>query len=234
MRDIPKHIAIIMDGNGRWANERSLPRTKGHEQGIKSVHAAIEGCLETNVSYLTLFAFSIENWKRPKSEVATLMTYLSKYLDDEREMLHEKKIRFNVVGRWKDLQDDIRQKIVRNAKESKGYDKLTLTLALNYGARTEIIDVIRNIVKKCKENILDEEALTEEVVENELYTAGLPDPDLLIRTSGEMRISNFLLWQISYTELLFLEKYWPDFDKNDLIEAVKEYKNRNRRFGDIK
>ena len=232
-KSIPQHIAIIMDGNGRWAKEQHLPRIKGHEKGVEIVEKVIEGCIEIGVTYLTLYAFSTENWNRPKEEIKVLMNYLSKYLDDKRDMMMNNEICFNAIGRIYQLREDVQEKIHRNKELTRDNKKLFLTLALSYSGRTDIIDAIKQIVDETKKNIINVEDINEDLVKRYLSTSGMPDPDLLIRTSGEMRMSNFLLWQISYTELYFTPKYWPDFSKGDLLKAIDSYKQRERRFGKI-
>jgi len=222
-----------MDGNGRWAKEHNLPRIKGHERGVESVEEAVKGCLEFGIKYLTLYAFSIENWKRPKTEIKVLMNYLSKYLDDKVDMIMKNQIRFKVIGRIQQLNQEIQDKIERNINITKDNNKLTFTLALSYSGRSEIIDAVKKICNDVKIDKVDLEEINEGIFSNYLGTCGMPDPDLLIRTSGEMRISNFLLWQISYTELYFTNKYWPDFNKDELREAIESYKKRERRFGKV-
>lgn len=228
---LPTHIAIIMDGNGRWAKLRGLPRVMGHRAGIKTVREIVKACRELGIKYLTLYAFSIENWKRPKEEVETLMRFLNEYIDRELETLKENDIKLNTIGRINGLPDYVRPKINKAIEETKDCKSMILNVALNYSGRIEIIDAAKrfaSLVKsgKHKINELDEKLFT-----NFLYTKNQPDPDLLIRTSGEMRISNFLLWQISYSELYITPKLWPDFRKRDLEEAISEYQKRERRFG---
>ncbi|MFH1385041.1 MAG: isoprenyl transferase [Candidatus Omnitrophota bacterium] len=231
--NIPRHVAIIMDGNGRWAHERKLPRYKGHEKGIEVVEHTIDGCLLLGIAYLTLYAFSIENWNRPKDEINVLMKYLSQYLDEKRDMLHKKKIRFNAIGRLELLSEAIQKKIQRNIEETKQYNDLVFTLALSYSGRSEIVDAVKKIGHAITENRISSDEIDEKLFAEHLSTKDIPDPDLLIRTSGEQRISNFLLWQLSYSELYFTDKCWPDFTHVDLVQAVEEYKKRNRRFGDV-
>jgi undecaprenyl diphosphate synthase len=230
---LPRHIAIIMDGNGRWATQRHLPRTVGHHEGVLRVREIVKACAELKIEALTLFVFSTENWSRPSLEVKTLMRFLSVYLGREVASLHKRNIRVKFIGRKDPLPKYVIEKIARIEQKTRDNTGLTLVLAVNYGSRREIVDGIKNIVKDCAAGRLDADEVTEETVDSYLYTAGLPDPDLLIRTSGEQRISNFLLWQLSYAELYFPEKYWPDFKKADLLEALEVYANRGRRFGGI-
>jgi undecaprenyl diphosphate synthase len=227
----PRHIAIIMDGNGRWAKERGWVRLRGHEQGAQSVQECLATCLETGVEYLTLYAFSSENWKRPKLEVQGLMLLLEQYLGNKIEEMNRNGIRFHAIGRLKELPSTVQQHLEKAMMATAHNKKLTLTLALNYGARNEIIDAVKVVVEKSARGEIDPKQITEEFFSEHLYTAGMPDPDLFVRTSGEYRISNFLLWQLSYTEIYITEKFWPDFKKKDLLEAIEDYKRRERRFG---
>lgn len=229
----PRHIAIIMDGNGRWAKERGWIRLKGHEQGAQSVQESLDGCLEAGVEYLTLYAFSSENWKRPKLEVQGLMTLLEHYLGNKIEEMNKNGIRFHAIGRLSDLPSAIQRRLQKAIDATAHNKKLTLTLALNYGARAEIVDATKAIAQKIQQGILLPEKITEETISNHLYTAEMPDPDLFIRTSGEYRISNFLLWQLSYAEIYITQKFWPDFKKADLLAAIEEFKKRERRFGGV-
>ncbi len=230
-QNVPRHVAIIMDGNGRWAVEKGFPRFKGHQKGAQRIHDVIEAAIESGVSHLTLYAFSKENWVRPKEEVEFLMGLLSSYLDQELPKLKKNKIRFNVIGSREDLSVEIQKKIERNMKETASNDKLVLTLALSYSSRVEIIEACRKISQKIKSGQLSPEAINETTLQQALYTADLPDPDLLIRTSGELRVSNFLLWQISYAEIYVTEKLWPDFSKDEFKKAIEAYQKRKRRFG---
>ncbi len=229
----PRHIAIIMDGNGRWAKERGWIRLKGHEQGAASVQESLDACLEAGVEYLTLYAFSSENWKRPKLEVQGLMTLLEHYLGNKIEEMNKNGIRFNAIGRLSELPPAIQKRLQKAIDATAHNNKLTLTLALNYGARAEIVDATKAIARKVQQGILSLEQITEETISYHLYTTSMPDPDLFIRTSGEYRISNFLLWQLSYTELYITPKLWPDFKKVDLLAAIEEFKKRERRFGAV-
>jgi undecaprenyl diphosphate synthase len=226
VNELPNHIAIIMDGNGRWAKMRNLPRTFGHRQGIKSVREVIEGCTELGIKILTLYAFSTENWQRPKTEIRFLMRLLYNYLKREAEELHKKNIKLTTIGDITKLPENVQSEIEHIKNVTKNNSGLILNLALNYGGRSEIIESIKKLVKSKKE--INEQNLSEF-----MYTSGLPDPDLLIRTSGELRISNFLLWQIAYTELYFTDVLWPDFRKEDLYKAIIDYQSRDRRFGRV-
>lgn len=230
---VPRHIAIIMDGNGRWAKRKRLPRVKGHEKGAQAVEVAIEGCLKLQVAYLTLYAFSMENWQRPKREVNHLMNYLANYLDEKLDVMIAKKIRFNAVGRLHLLPERIQQKITRNMAETRMNKKLTFTLALSYSGRSDIVDAAKKIARAAKAGKIQVDEIDEEMISRSLSTCEIPPPDLLIRTSGEERLSNFLLWETSYTELYFTEVLWPDFTIDELTRAVREFKNRNRRYGRI-
>ena len=227
----PRHIAIIMDGNGRWAKERGWARLKGHEQGAQSVQECLDGCLEAGVEYLTLYAFSSENWKRPKLEVQGLMLLLEHYLGNKIEEMNKNGIRFNAIGRLNELPSSVQQRLQKAIAATADNTKLTLTLALNYGARNEIVDAVKAIAQKAVRGEINLEAITEDFVSQHLYTRAMPDPDLFVRTSGEYRISNFLLWQLSYTEIYITQKLWPDFKKEDLLVAIEDFKKRERRFG---
>ncbi|MEI9896092.1 MAG: isoprenyl transferase [Chthoniobacter sp.] len=230
---IPRHIAIIMDGNGRWAKERGLPRIKGHEQGAESVRAVTEACVELGVEFLTVYAFSTENWKRPEAEVTALWALLEHFIAQETPTLMKNGVRLQAIGRIHELpqscQDALQHAIQLTAKNPK----TTLVLALNYSGRTEIIDTVRDLCREAAGGSLDYRTLTEEIFSGHLYTRDFPDPDLLIRTSGELRLSNFLLWQLSYTEIYVTQKMWPDFSKEDLRDAIKEFNKRQRRFGGL-
>ena len=228
---LPKHIAIIMDGNGRWAKQRGFPRTMGHRAGIKSVRRVVEACVELKVSVLTLYAFSVENWQRPKLEINTLMRLLSEFLEKEIDEMNEHDIRFMAIGRLEELPDFVQKRLSRTIEATSRNKGLVLNLALNYGGRSEIVDAVKKIAQKVKRSELDPEEINEASFSQFLYTQGIPDPDLLIRTSGEMRVSNFLLWQISYSEIVVTKKLWPDFNKNDLEKAIQEFQTRERRFG---
>jgi undecaprenyl diphosphate synthase len=231
--NLPSHIAIIMDGNGRWARRRGLPRTAGHRAGVKAVKKVVRAAGDVGISVLTLFTFSQENWKRPKSEVSAIMKLLYETTKKEINELDENNVRLITTGRIEELSPR-RKQILREAMErTKDNTGLVLNLALNYGGRTEILDAVKKISQDAKKGKLDPEKLNEEVFAQYLYTDGLPDPDLLIRTSGEMRISNFLLWQTSYTELYITDVLWPNFTAKDFYEAIWDYQNRERRFGRV-
>ena len=229
--NFPRHVAIIMDGNGRWAEERGLPRIHGHQKGAERIRDVIRTATEIGIGYLTLYAFSKENWVRPKEEVDFLMGLLSQYLDQELPELKKNKVRFNVIGRREDLPADVQKKIQRNMAETAGFDKLVLTLALSYSGRVEITEACRRIAEKVKRGEIAPEDIQESTIRGALYTADLPDPDLLIRTSGELRISNFLLWQISYSEIYITDKFWPEFTPDEFQKALEAYQKRKRRFG---
>lgn len=228
---LPRHIAVIMDGNGRWAAKRGLPRVMGHREGMSSVRDIIKTCRELGIRHLTLYAFSVENWKRPKDEVDTLMRFLGEYLDKELPSFIKKGIKLNFIGRIEGLPGDILPRLRKAIEATKNGKAMTLNVALNYSGRTEIIDAAKEFASLVKSGSKGIDDLDEKTFSGLLDTAGQPDPDLLIRTSGEMRISNFLLWQISYAEIYITPKLWPDFRKNDLVEAIREYQKRERRFG---
>lgn len=227
--NVPNHIAIIMDGNGRWAKKRTFPRLFGHRQGVKRVKDVCNLCMEFSIRYLTLYAFSTENWKRPAEEVNGLMNLFREFLQKEAQNLINKGIRLVVSGRYHEFDDDLVNRIERLKEESKDNNKLVLNVALNYGSRKELVDAARAIVKKGYKA----EEIDESIISEHLYEPDVPDPDLIIRTSGEQRLSNFLLWQAAYSELYFTEKFWPEFDRNVLIEALNEYKDRKRKFGGL-
>jgi undecaprenyl diphosphate synthase len=230
---IPRHIAVIMDGNGRWARERGLPRIEGHRRGSESVRSCTAACMEAGVSFLTLYAFSKENWQRPPDEVKSLMSLLDRFLAERTAEIMERNIRLRAIGHLDDLPEKTRRRLDTAMEKSAGNTALTLTLALSYGARTELADAARAIAREVRAGTLDPDTIGEATVSSHLYTADLPDPDLLIRTSGEMRISNFLLWQISYAEIVVTPKLWPEFGKEDLFAAIREYAGRHRRYGGI-
>lgn len=231
--NIPAHIAIIMDGNGRWAKEKGLIRTAGHREGIKRVKEIVKAAGKLGIRVITLFAFSTENWSRPKKEIDALLRHLNNFLDNEVKQMHKNNIRFRVIGRDEPLPEQLIEKIKKAEDKTKNNTGLTVALALNYGSRQEIVEAARKFAQKVANNEASPDELDEEGFRKLLYTNGLPDPDLLIRTSGEMRISNFLLWQLSYAELYFPKMYWPDFKEGDLKEAVQEYQKRARRFGGV-
>lgn len=231
---IPRHIAIIMDGNGRWASLRNMPRIGGHIEGAANVRAIITYCARLGIDALTLYSFSAENWKRPKQEVDALMELYVEYLIKEREEIMENDVRLTQIGRREGLPEAVLRELDATVSLSKNNSGLKLCLAINYGARAEIVDAVRAIARKVQAGELDPANIDEDCVGKALYTTGIPDPDLLIRTAGEMRISNFLLWQISYTEFYVTEVLWPDFRKEHLNEAIREFAGRDRRFGAVK
>ena len=231
--NIPKHVAIIMDGNGRWAKERGLGRTAGHRHGIDRVKEIVNAASELGLKAVTFFAFSAENWNRPKREVEMLMRYLNNFLDRELKDLDKNNVRFMVIGRDEPIPKYLQKKIKESELKTKDNTGLTVVLALNYGARQEIVDAAKKFALSVLEGKASIDDLDTDIFSRYFYTAGLPEPDLLIRTSGEMRLSNFLLWQLSYAELYFPKIYWPDFKKSDLEEAIQEYQRRERRFGRI-
>jgi len=231
--NIPRHIAFIMDGNGRWAQEKGLHRFAGHKAGTDRVREIIKAASELEIKVVTFFAFSTENWARPKKEISILMQFLDNFLERQISQLHKNNMRFKVIGRDGPLPEFLQKKIKKAENRTEKNTGLVVVLALNYGARQEIVDAACKIVDSVVKGQHKLEDLDEELFSRYLYTTGLPDPDLLIRTSGEMRLSNFLLWQLSYAELYFVKKYWPDFARADLEEAITEYQNRERRFGKI-
>ena len=231
LKKVPKHIAIIMDGNGRWAKKRGLLRVFGHEKGAKAVKETIEAAGKAGVTHLTLYAFSTENWNRPKKEVDKLMSLLVSSLKKEFKTLNENNIKLNAIGNLKELPEKAYKELTDVISSTQNNNKLVLTLALSYGSRDEIVKTVKEIADKVKNNIISIESIDESIINEHLYTQNLPDVDLLIRTSGEQRISNFLLWQIAYAELYFTEVFWPDFAKEDLYKAIINYQNRERRFG---
>jgi undecaprenyl diphosphate synthase len=232
-RGIPRHIAIIMDGNGRWAKEKGLARTAGHRQGVERVKEIVKACARLGVKVVTFFAFSTENWERPKSEIDVLMHFLDNFLDKEIKKFEKDNIRLKVIGRGDPLPKDLQKKLESSQRKTAANTGLTVVLALNYGSRQEILDGVRGFARDVSAGRRKIDTLDEEIFSGYLYTSGLPDPDLLIRTSGEMRISNFLLWQLSYAELYFPKKYWPDFSERDLEDAIGEFQARERRFGRV-
>lgn len=231
--NLPVHVAIIMDGNGRWAKQRGLPRVEGHRHGVESVRAVVRACGELGIKYLTLYAFSVENWNRPKDEVDTLMKYLARFLKTEINELQRNNVRLEVIGQVYRLPEFVQEQLKKTQAALAKNNGLTLILALSYGGRTELVEAMRTIAGKVKAGQLEPEEINEQVVAQHLYTRHYPDPDLLIRTSGEMRVSNFLLWQISYTELVVTPTLWPDFRKPQLFAALEEYTVRHRRFGGV-
>ena len=230
---LPQHVAIIMDGNGRWAKQRSLPRVEGHRQGAESARTIIRTSGELGIKYLTLYAFSAENWNRPKDEVDALMKYLIHYLKTETPELNKNNVRLEVIGQIYRLPENVQEPLKKSIATLSKNSGLTLVMALSYGSRLEIVDAVRRIAEKARDGKLEPAAITEEVISQHLWTRNIPDPDLLIRTSGEMRVSNFLLWQISYAELVITPTLWPDFRKPQFFAALEEYARRHRRFGGV-
>jgi undecaprenyl diphosphate synthase len=230
---LPRHVAVIMDGNGRWAKQRHLPRIEGHRAGAESARAIIRTAGELGIKYLTLYAFSVENWNRPKDEVDALMKYLVHYLKTETPELNKSNVRLQVIGQIYRLPEAVQEHLRKSIATLSRNNGLTLIMALSYGGRTEIVEAVRSIAAKVKAGELDPADITEQVFAQNLYTRNLPDPDLLIRTSGEMRVSNFLLWQISYAELVVTQTLWPDFRKAQFFDALEEYARRHRRFGGL-
>ena len=228
---LPKHIAIIMDGNGRWAKQHGNARIFGHKSAMKAVRAVCEGCAELGVGYLTLYAFSTENWNRPKMEVMGLMDLLVSAINTETDTLIKNNIRLNAIGRLTDLPEKVRTNLAEAIDITKANTGLTLTLALSYSSKVELVDAVRKIVRDVESGAIAADSIDDNVVSQNLYTGGMPDPDLLIRTSGEYRISNFMLWQLAYSELYFTSTFWPDFDKEELYKAIIDYQQRERRFG---
>jgi undecaprenyl diphosphate synthase len=231
--NLPQHVAVIMDGNGRWARQRHLPRVEGHRQGAESARIIIRTAGEIGIKYLTLYAFSAENWNRPKDEVDALMKYLIHYLKRETPELNKSNVRLEAIGQIHRLPENVQEQLRKSIATLAKNNGLTLVLALSYGGRTEIVDATRAIAKKAKSGELDSEDINEKVFAQHLYTRNMPDPDLLIRTSGEMRVSNFLLWQISYAEMVITSTLWPDFRKPQFFAALEEFHNRHRRFGGL-
>src|SRR6266481_4492169 len=230
---LPAHVAVIMDGNGRWAKQRHLPRVEGHRNGVESVRTIVRAAGEIGIKYLTLYAFSVENWNRPKDEVDTLMKYLAHYMKSEFAELNKNNVRLEVIGQVHRLPEFVQKQLKKTREALSKNNGLTLIMALSYGGRTELVDAMRSIAAKVKKGELEPAEITEQVVADHLYTRNWPDPDVLIRTSGEMRVSNFLLWQISYAELIVTPTLWPDFRKPQFFAAIEEYNRRHRRFGGI-
>lgn len=227
---LPRHIAIIMDGNGRWAQQRHLPRIEGHRAGSKAVQEAVESCARLGIKYLTLYAFSKENWKRPATEVAMLWDLLYDYLRREDKNLVKNRLRLMVIGQREGVPEKVRRELERVESITRDFEEMVIVLALNYGGRTEIVDAVKKLISSGQ---LKPEEIDEEIFSRYLYTAGIPDPDLLIRTSGELRVSNFLLWQIAYAEIWITADYWPDFRRKHLLKAIVDYQQRERRFGAV-
>jgi len=229
--EIPRHIAIIMDGNGRWAKKRGLPRIAGHSEGVESVRDTVEACGQLGVEYLTLYAWSTENWKRPEEEVSLLMRLLLKALKDETDRLHQNNVRLQAIGDIAALPREVHEELLEDIERTSGNTGLTLTLALSYSGRWDLTEAIKRMVCDARAGKLEGDQINREVIARYLSTAGIPDPDLLIRTSGEFRISNFLLWQLAYTEIYISERYWPSFRRDELYAAIRNYQQRERRFG---
>jgi undecaprenyl diphosphate synthase len=232
-QNLPVHVAVIMDGNGRWAKKRFLNRIKGHEKGSETVRTVVRTCREVGIRVLTLYAFSTENWQRPQTEITALMALLKKFLISERKEMLDNNIRLNAIGQVERLPEDVRQELHRSMTLTEKNDGMILNLALSYGGRAEIVKAIREIARDIRAGGLDADSITADLISKHLYTGTMPDPDLLIRTSGEMRISNFLLWQIAYTEICVTDTLWPDFDKVELLQILKNYQERERRFGKV-
>jgi undecaprenyl diphosphate synthase len=231
---IPAHVAIIMDGNGRWAKARNLSRTQGHVEGVKRVDEIVEEARDLGLKALTLFTFSTENWVRPESEVSMLMQTLVSALGQKLKKLHDNNVRFRISGSREDVPRSVLEMFDKATEFTKDNTGLVLNIAFNYGARQEILGAVRSLARDCRDGKIAVEAIDEAMFSSHLYTNGLPDPDLLIRTSGEMRISNFLLWQLSYAEFYFTDKCWPDFSPEEFRKAIADYQSRERRFGDVK
>lgn len=231
--DVPEHVAIIMDGNGRWAEQRGLPRAQGHRAGVEALRRTVRAAGEVGIRYLTIYSFSSENWSRPQSEVLDLMALLRRFIRKDLAELHHNGVRVKVIGRRDDLESDIHALLIEAEDLTRDNEGLTLVVAFNYGARDEILRATRGIAEAVASGTLDAAAIDEAQFEAFLDTAGVPDPDLLIRTSGEQRISNFLLWQCAYTEFVFLPLFWPDFGRDALMSAIEEYRTRERRFGGL-
>jgi undecaprenyl diphosphate synthase len=229
--EIPRHIAIIMDGNGRWAKRRGMPRIAGHAEGVESVRDTVEACGQLGVGYLTLYAFSTENWKRPKEEVSLLMRLLLKALKDETDRLHTNNVRLQAIGEIGALPTEVQLELGDDIAKTRNNTGLTLTLALSYSGRWDLTEAVRRIVREAASGKCSESDVNENFIGDRLSTAGIPDPDLMIRTSGEFRMSNFLLWQLAYSEIYITEKYWPGFRREELYAAIRDYQKRERRFG---
>lgn len=229
--NIPKHIAIIMDGNRRWAKKRMLPVKAGHKAGAETLKNLIEDCLDIGVKHLTVYAFSTENWKRSKDEVSALMVLLKEYLDKIEKEIEGKDVRINVMGKIAELEEDIYKRIVRLHENTRNNSNLTINIALNYGGRDEIISATKTLAIELKDGNIELDDINEELFNNYLYSAASPDPDLIIRTAGEQRLSNFLLWQAAYSEFWYTDTYWPDFKKTDLLKAIEDFQKRTRKFG---
>lgn len=230
---LPRHVAIILDGNGRWAEKRGLPRSAGHREGAKAVKRIIEYAYDLGIRYLTFFAFSSENWSRPKEEVDELMKLYLEYLKNAENESNDKNVRVKIIGSRQGLSRELVEQIEKVEKNTADKDRMTLLIALNYGGRQDILQAVKKIVDDVQNGLLDKDSITEKDIQKKLYTEDIPDPDLMIRTSGEMRISNFLIWQCSYTEFYFTDVLWPDFREKHFRDALLEYQRRNRRFGSL-
>ena len=233
-KSIPLHVAIIMDGNGRWAKKRLLNRIQGHEKGAETVRTIVRACRKTGIRHLTLYAFSTENWKRPPIEIDALMVLLKRFLKSERQELLEKNIRLNVIGQMQRLREDVQIALKTVMADAQPKPAMVLHLALSYGGRSEIEQMVRQLAKKVQNGEIEAEQIDEQIISEHLYTRSIPDPDILIRTSGEMRISNFLLWQIAYTELFVTQTLWPDFSEEEFFSILKAYQQRDRRYGKVR
>ena len=230
---LPSHVAIIMDGNGRWAKKRLLNRIKGHEKGAEAVRTIVRACREIRIPNLTLYAFSTENWQRPQSEIVALMVLLKNFLESEQKEMLDNNIRLNAIGQTERLPQDVQQTLHKVMTVTNKNDGMLLNLALSYGGRAEIVKMVKEIAIKVKNSNIEPDSITPELISEHLYTSEIPDPDLLIRTSGEMRISNFLLWQIAYTEIYVTDTLWPDFAKDEFVRILIDYQHRKRRFGKV-
>ncbi len=230
---IPTHLAVTMDGNGRWANERNMARTKGHSAGIDALRRLVKYCINYNVKYLTIFSFSSENWSRPKEEVNFILRLMRQYVESDLEKLAKNSVKINVIGERKGLDKTILNLIEKAENRTKNNNGLELIIAFNYGSRGEIVSAVKKIAQKVKQGEVEIDDINENLISNSLYLPNFPDPDLILRTSGELRLSNFLLWQAAYSELVFIDDYWPDFDEKIFIKVLKEYSKRNRRFGGL-
>ena len=231
---IPKHVAFIMDGNGRWAKKRGLPRIKGHEEGAKRIEKLTLSAKKLGVEAITLFAFSTENWKRPKDEVDYIFSLLEKFLKEGKNSFKENDIKVYFIGKIDELDNSFKNLMIETMEETKNNKGIVLNLAINYGARSEIVEMVKKVAKDCIDNVQNVDSIDESIIEKYLMTNELPEIDLLVRTSGEIRLSNFLLWQVAYSELIFTKTYWPDFDEKKLEEVLIEFQSRNRRFGGLK
>jgi len=231
--DIPSHIAIIMDGNGRWAKRRGLPRVAGHRRGVETVREIVEVCAEVGVKYLTLYTFSTENWKRPKDEVSTLMRLLLKSLKERLDELNKNNIKLTCIGNIESLPDVVQKQLFEDIERTKNNKRMTLNLALSYSGRWELLEAVKSISRKAAEGKISPDSITEKTISDHLTTKNMPEPELIIRTSGEFRVSNFLLWQIAYSEFVILDVYWPEFSRNHLYDAIRQYQKRERRFGKV-